>query len=123
MKANILIVEDEEALALLLRYNLEAEGYEVDVVDNSEAALGLLMETPPRFDLVVLDPPYDMASPDLDGLLVRLDEGWLLKPGWTVLLTRGIKSSTPVIPVHWAVARQLRYGDSLVILYREVSWA
>jgi 16S rRNA (guanine966-N2)-methyltransferase len=75
------------------------------------------------FDLVVLDPPYDTASPDLDGLLVRLDEGWLLKPGWTVLLTRGIKSSTPVIPVHWAVARQLRYGDSLVILYREVSWA
>ena len=27
MKANILIVEDEEALTLLLRYNLEAEGY------------------------------------------------------------------------------------------------
>ena len=32
MKARILIVEDEEALALLLRYNLEAEGYEVETV-------------------------------------------------------------------------------------------
>jgi len=75
------------------------------------------------FDLVVLDPPYDMASPDLDAVLRRLDEGWLLRPDWTVVLTRGVKSSTPVIPVDWAVARELRYGDSLVILYREVSWA
>ena len=29
MGANILIVEDEEPLTMLLRYNLEAEGYEV----------------------------------------------------------------------------------------------
>ncbi len=36
----------------------------------------------------------------------------------TVVLTRGHKSSTPVIPLHWAIARQLRYGDSLVILFR-----
>ena len=32
MGANILIVEDEEPLTTLLRYNLEAEGYEVDAV-------------------------------------------------------------------------------------------
>ena len=31
MGARILIVEDEEPLTLLLRYNLEAEGYEVDI--------------------------------------------------------------------------------------------
>src|SRR5436190_1537520 len=36
MKANILIVEDEEALALLLRYNLEAEGYEVETVARAD---------------------------------------------------------------------------------------
>jgi two-component system phosphate regulon response regulator PhoB len=30
MSARILIVEDEEALTLLLRYNLESEGYAVD---------------------------------------------------------------------------------------------
>ena len=29
--AKVLVVEDEEPLALLLRYNLEAEGYAVDV--------------------------------------------------------------------------------------------
>ncbi len=30
MSARILIVEDEEPLTMLLRYNLEAKGYEVD---------------------------------------------------------------------------------------------
>ena len=34
--AKVLVVEDEEPLALLLRYNLEAEGYSVDVVHRGE---------------------------------------------------------------------------------------
>jgi 16S rRNA (guanine966-N2)-methyltransferase len=75
------------------------------------------------FDLVLLDPPYDIDTADLERVLAGLGPGWLSDQGWTVVLTRGAKSSMPVIPVHWAVARQLRYGDSLVILYREVSWA
>jgi 16S rRNA (guanine966-N2)-methyltransferase len=73
-----------------------------------------------RFDLVLLDPPYDVATAELEGVLAGLAPDRLSDQGWTVVLTRGIKSSTPVIPVHWAVARRLRYGDSLVILYREV---
>ena len=32
MQPKIAVVEDEEALSVLLRYNLEAEGYEVDTV-------------------------------------------------------------------------------------------
>jgi 16S rRNA (guanine966-N2)-methyltransferase len=75
------------------------------------------------FDLILLDPPYDVDVAELGGVLGAIRPESLSDQGWTVLLTRGIKSSTPVIPVHWAVARQLRYGDSLVILYREVSWA
>jgi len=79
-------------------------------------------ETDGPFDLVLLDPPYDVATSELEGVLAGLGPV-LSGQGWTVVLTRGFKSSTPVIPVHWAVARQLRYGDSFVILYREVSWA
>jgi 16S rRNA (guanine966-N2)-methyltransferase len=83
-------------------------------------------EFPPTtgpFDLVLLDPPYDVGASDLENVIRGLGPERLSDQGWTVVLTRGIKSSTPVIPVHWAVARRLRYGDSLVILYREVSWA
>jgi two-component system phosphate regulon response regulator PhoB len=49
----ILIVEDEEPLALLLTYNLEAEGYDVDVVNRGDDAEIRLLENPP--DLVLLD--------------------------------------------------------------------
>ena len=52
MNPSILIVEDEEALTLLLRYNLEAAGYEVDTVVRGDDADLRLKETIP--DLVIL---------------------------------------------------------------------
>jgi DNA-binding response OmpR family regulator len=56
--SRILIVEDELHLAEGLRFNLEAEGYQVVVVDSGEAALERMepvrfAESP--FDLMVLD--------------------------------------------------------------------
>jgi len=53
MTARILIVEDEEPLTLLLRYNLEAEGYEVDTAARGDEAEVKLKEGAP--DLIVLD--------------------------------------------------------------------
>jgi two-component system, OmpR family, phosphate regulon response regulator PhoB len=53
MNARILIVEDEEPLTMLLRYNLEAEGYEVETAARGDEADTRLKERPP--DLVVLD--------------------------------------------------------------------
>jgi two-component system phosphate regulon response regulator PhoB len=53
MGARILIVEDEEALTLLLRYNLEAEGYEVETVARGDEADSRLKENVP--DLIILD--------------------------------------------------------------------
>ena len=53
MATRIGVVEDEEALGVLLRYNLEAEGYEVDVIQRGdEADLKLKEES---FDLLILD--------------------------------------------------------------------
>lgn len=53
MGARILVVEDEEALTTLLRYNLDAEGYEVETVARGDEADTRLKEHIP--DLVVLD--------------------------------------------------------------------
>jgi two-component system, OmpR family, phosphate regulon response regulator PhoB len=53
MPARILIVEDEEPLTLLLRYNLEAAGYAVDSAARGDDAELKLRESTP--DLVVLD--------------------------------------------------------------------
>lgn len=75
------------------------------------------------FDLVFLDPPYDLQGVALEGLLGALGAGWLARGGWSVVLTRATRSSTPVIPVDWVVGRRLRYGDSLLTLFQEVRWA
>jgi two-component system phosphate regulon response regulator PhoB len=53
MPPRILVVEDEEALAILLRYNLTAEGYEVDHVARGDEADLRLRESVP--DLLILD--------------------------------------------------------------------
>ena len=53
MTPRILIVEDEEPLTMLLRYNLEAQGYAVETAARGDEAEIKLAESAP--DLVVLD--------------------------------------------------------------------
>jgi DNA-binding response OmpR family regulator len=64
--SRILVVEDEQHLADGLRYNLEAEQYDVDVVDNGEEALKRLTADSPRYDVVILD----VMLPGIDGFAV-----------------------------------------------------
>lgn len=64
--SRVLVVEDELHLAEGLRFNLEAEGYQVQVVETGEAALELLMQVSPPFDVVVLD----VMLPGKDGFTV-----------------------------------------------------
>ncbi|MGI8990225.1 MAG: response regulator transcription factor [Bryobacteraceae bacterium] len=65
--SRVLIVEDEQHLADGLRFNLEAEGYEVEVADTGEAGLALLSARP--FDLLVLD----VMLPGKDGFTVMAE--------------------------------------------------
>ena len=53
MKPHILVVEDEDAFAELLRYNLEREGFLVSVAQDGEEAVLLVEEEQP--DLILLD--------------------------------------------------------------------
>jgi two-component system, OmpR family, alkaline phosphatase synthesis response regulator PhoP len=62
----VLVVEDEQHLADGLRFNLEAEGYQVRLVDTGEAALELLRVDPAAVDIVVLD----VMLPGKDGFTV-----------------------------------------------------
>jgi two-component system OmpR family response regulator len=54
-RAHILVVEDEEHLATGIKYNLDAEGYQVTTVGDGPAALKVIAENPGGVDLVVLD--------------------------------------------------------------------
>lgn len=54
-KKHILVVEDEVHLATGIKYNLDAEGYEVTCVGDGPSALRLLQDPSQKFDLVILD--------------------------------------------------------------------
>lgn len=63
-KPYILVVEDEEALMLLIRYNLEREGFEVDCIQDGASALNSIDKRIP--DLIVLD----WMLPEMNGIEV-----------------------------------------------------
>jgi DNA-binding response OmpR family regulator len=63
---HILIVEDEEHLAIGIKYNLEAEGYLVTVVGDGPQALKFYLENPEAVDLLILD----LMLPGMSGYAV-----------------------------------------------------
>ena len=83
MNAKVLIVEDEEALALLLQYNLEAEGFRVSLAQRGDEAEVAIREEPP--DLIILD----WMLPGLSGIELcrRLRSGKTDRPIPILILT------------------------------------
>jgi two-component system OmpR family response regulator len=63
---HILVVEDEDHLAMGIKYNLLADGYRVTVVGDGHSAVDLLTQSPEDVDLVVLD----LMLPGMSGYAV-----------------------------------------------------
>ena len=81
--SRVLVVEDEQHLAEGLRFNLEAEGYQVQLVDTGEAALETLKAEAAGFDVVILD----VMLPGIDGfgVISKMRESGQFVP--TLMLT------------------------------------
>jgi len=67
--ARVLVVEDEEHLASGLRFNLEAEGYQVEIASDGLTALERLLRAEDGFDVVILD----VMLPGKDGFEVATE--------------------------------------------------
>ncbi len=96
-QSHILLVEDEPALALILRYNFTAAGYTVDWVSDGAAALRRLEASPPHAAVL------DVSLPGLSGLeiLRRARAG-------------GPAAAVPIIIVSGRTAiEERRYAQSL----------
>lgn len=92
MAASILVVEDEEAIQELLRYNLEAEGHRVRVTANGEDVPAFIVDERP--DLIILD----WMLPGISGIevlrLVRARAEWRSIP--VIMLTARSEESEKV---------------------------
>ena len=59
MRTKILVIDDEEAVCEILKYNLEKEGYEVDCAYSAEEALDMELSD---YDLFMVDIMMDKLS-------------------------------------------------------------
>lgn len=66
MRQHILVVEDENHLGVGIKYNLEAEGYRVSLVEDGPTALRIIGKTGESVDLVILD----LMLPGMSGYAV-----------------------------------------------------
>jgi len=116
-------VDRDRSALRVVRDNLVRTGLGQGAVAVLDDALSFVTKTDKNagpYELVFLDPPYSLEAGDLEPVLKGLAGGRLLSSDWAAVLTRGRRSSTPVIPLDWRVARRLGYGDTLVFVYREV---
>jgi 16S rRNA (guanine966-N2)-methyltransferase len=68
------------------------------------------------FDLVFLDPPYDLGDGELARVLTALEPS--LAPDALIVVERGSRSTEPEVPAEWVPERVKRYGDTAIRWYR-----
>jgi 16S rRNA (guanine966-N2)-methyltransferase len=88
----------------------KAIGRDAAIAVHRASAVTFLRGARGPFDLVFLDPPYDVAEEDLTHALELLVPS--LAPDATVILERASRSPEPALPDGLAHARDKRYGDT-----------
>jgi 16S rRNA (guanine966-N2)-methyltransferase len=109
--AEAVLVEHDRLALAALRANVDELGLPAVVVDADVTSY--LGRPPERFDLVLLDPPYEV---DVDPVLV-LVVPWLA-PGAVVVAERRTRGPGPVAPAGLEPLRHRRYGEATLWYFR-----
>ena len=105
---NVLLVEDEETLALIIKDTLEGQGFCIRLAKDGEEGLRQFFEEKP--DVLVADGTaaasrLTLLCRDRDGYL-RLSQ--LLTQGWVLAIVMAEASdATAMIPCRWAKAKDI----------------
>jgi 16S rRNA (guanine966-N2)-methyltransferase len=118
----VTLVENNFAAAALCKKNAEAvqraapkAAQKIDSLQikvSAQAVQSFLASTPDGFDLVFLDPPYDLSEIELAGNLSALVP--LLDPHALVIVERDSRSPEPTWGDALAAERSKKYGDTTV---------
>ena len=110
--AVVSLVESDRRTARVIYDNAKLLGFSgVHVVTNSVTAALSRPPTAP-YDVVFMDPPYDLDDARVDEELALLDaQGWLV-PGAMVVVERSSRSPQPSWPVGVTGSRERKYGET-----------
>ena len=114
----VVFVDSSKTVARVLKANIDriqqslGDGHTFQVVTSQAVTFCQKISSGESFDLVVLDPPYDVSPDDiidcLRGLEVALGEDSL------VVVERAKKSPEPTWPQAFEVIKHKTYGDTAV---------
>lgn len=85
---------------------------EIEVVRGSALNFLATADQAKPWDVVFLDPPYELSEPELSETLAALIP--LLATDAIVMVERSIRSPEPVWPVDISPIREKRYGDTVL---------
>ena len=109
-------VEKGRKAQAALRRNIDAVGLGGTVV--AEPVERFLGRGDKQFDVLFIDPPWDLPTTVLDRQLALLDAS--VVEGGTVLLSRRAGDVVPRPPETWRVATDKRYGDTRILRYEKL---
>lgn len=112
--ARVVLVEHDRRTAELVRANARALGLDGVRVVAAPVGRFLAGETSARFDLVLADPPYDLAPDRLSAVLARLVAGGWLAGDAQVVVERSRRGQPPTWPEGIGASRERAYGETVL---------
>lgn len=119
--AHVTFVESDARAEAVIKRNIAACGASNDcvIIRSDFFDLARQFRGEPRFDLVLLDPPYDL--PDLDAVIAGAAP--LLNPGGLVVLEHARRRTPPMGNAGLVLRRQVAAGDSGLAFYAHADLA
>ena len=111
--ASTLFVESDRRAAQVIARNIDTVGLPGATVRRGAVAAVLAAGGGP-VDLVFADPPYDVATAEVDAVLAALHRGAWVAPGGVVIVERPVQAVELTWPDGWAPWPTRRYGDTRI---------
>ncbi len=114
------LVDREPAAVAAIHANLAATGLaDAARVQRTSVATFVRATVPEApFDLVFLDPPYEVTSEELPDVLAGLAAAGLGAAGATIVLERPKAAEPVLVPSGWGIEKERAYGDTLLVVAR-----
>jgi 16S rRNA (guanine966-N2)-methyltransferase len=116
--ARAVLVDRDPAAEVAVRANLSTTGFaEVATFVRAPVASYLRGGAPVApFDLVFLDPPYEVPDDEVGRALAGLARPGWLSAGATVVVERPKGGEAAPLPAGWGIEKERSYGDTLLVV-------
>jgi 16S rRNA (guanine966-N2)-methyltransferase len=116
--AHALFVESDRRAAAVLRQNVAAVGLPGAVVRAAPAGAVLAVPADRGYDVVLVDPPYELPDAEIAGWLAAAEAGGWLADDVVVVVERAARSGDFGWPAPLRATRTRRYGDTVLHVAR-----